>query len=299
MFLVCGATGDLGGRVVRRLVADGRQVRVLVRPTSDAGALEALGVEVVPGDLRDPASLVPAMAGVHTVVSTANTLARILAGDKGLSVRDVDVEGNQHLVRAAEEAGVRRFVYLSAAGFDQGAGARAPFVAAKRATERALRQTSMETVLVRPDMFQEVWLSPTGGIDPQKGRATIYGKGNAAHRYVAVDDVAALVAHLAVADTVPPEVEFGGPEAITPNEAVAAFERATGRSFTVRHVPRPVLAVASRLLARPRPALASVMGMSLHSDTHPSTCDDRPLREAGIEPRSVTAYVEETAASTV
>ncbi|HSP60278.1 MAG TPA: NmrA family NAD(P)-binding protein [Ornithinimicrobium sp.] len=299
MILVCGATGELGGRVARRLVEDGRAVRALVRPSSDAGGLEAAGVEVVRGDLRDPASLGPATAGVHTVVTTANALSRILAGDTELTLESVDVEGNQHLVRAAAEAGVRRFVYLSAAGFDRGTGARAPFVAAKRATEQALRATSMETVVVRPDMFQEVWLGAASGIDPQQGRATIYGKGDTPHRYVAIDDVAALVARLAVADAVPPEVEFGGPEPITPNEAVAAFERATGRSFTVRHVPRPVLALAGRLMTRPRPALASVMGMALHSDTHPSTCDDRALREAGIEPKPPSAYIEQTSATTV
>ena len=296
MILVCGATGELGGRVVRRLVQDGRTVRALVRPTTDAGALEALGVEVVRGDLRDPASLARAVEGVDTVVTTANALARSLAGDKELSVRDVDVEGNQHLVTAADEAGVRRFVFLSAAGFDRGAGARAPFVAAKRATERALRATGIEAVVVRPDMFQEVWLAGAGGIDVARGRAVVYGKGDAAHRYVAIDDVAALVAHLAVAESVPPEVEFGGPEPVTPNEAVAAFERAAGRSFTVRHVPRPVLGVASRVLARPRPALASVMAMALHSDTHPSTCDDRPLREAGIEPRAASDHIRQVAA---
>lgn len=296
MILVCGATGDLGGRVVRRLVEDGRTVRALVRPTTDAGALEALGVEVVRGDLRDPASLAPALSGVDVVVTTANALARSLAGDKELTVRDVDVEGNQHLVRAADQAGVRRFVFLSAAGFDRGAGARAPYVAAKRATERALRETGMESVVVRPDMFQEVWLGATGGIDPERGKAVVYGKGDAAHRYVAIDDVATLVAHLALTESVAAEVEFGGPEAITPNEAVAAYERAAGRSFTVRHVPRPVLAVACRVLARPRPALASVMAMALHSDTHASTCDDRPLRAAGIDARPATDYIRQAAA---
>jgi uncharacterized protein YbjT (DUF2867 family) len=293
MILVCGGTGDLGGRVVRRLVEAGQQVRALVRPVSDAGELVRLGVEVVPGDLREPASLVPALSGVDTVVTTANAISRVLAGDTDLTIASVDVEGNRNLVRAAQEAGVRRFVFVSAAGVDRGMADRAPFVAAKLATERLLRDSRMEVVLVRPDMFHEVWLAPASGIDAGRGKALVYGKGETAQRYVATDDVAALVAHLAVAERVPTVVELGGPEALTRNEVVAAFESATGERLRTRHVPRAVLAVASRLLARPKPALASLMGMALHNDLHDASWDDRPLRELGIEPRPATAFIAE------
>lgn len=101
MILVCGATGDLGGRVVRELVGGGHRVRALVRPATDSTALEGLGVEVVRGDLRDPASLVPALEGVDTVVTTANAIGRLLAGPTDLSIGSVDRDGNANLVRAA------------------------------------------------------------------------------------------------------------------------------------------------------------------------------------------------------
>ena len=297
MILICGATGDLGGRVVRRLVEDGQRCRALVRPSSDASELDRLGVEVVRGDLRVAASLVPALVGVDTVVTTANALSRIMGGDKDLTLNAVDVEGNRNLVRAAEDAGVRRFVFGSAAGLDQGMGDHAPLASAKLATEELLRQSPMTSVMGRPDMFQEVWLAPLGGLDPAKGTAMVYGKGDTPHRYVASDDVAALIAHVAVAEQVPSVVEFGGPEMLSVNEAVAAFEKATGRTMKARHVPRPVLSLAGRLLAGPKPALASLMAMALHSDTHASAWDDRPLREAGIEPRPATAYIQEAAAA--
>ena len=57
--LVVGGTGDIGGRVVRALVAQGKRVRALVRPGSDPSALEAQGVAIVRGDLTDAASLEP------------------------------------------------------------------------------------------------------------------------------------------------------------------------------------------------------------------------------------------------
>ncbi|MFK5634089.1 SDR family oxidoreductase [Ornithinimicrobium sp. LYQ103] len=297
MILVCGATGDLGGRVVRLLAAQGREVRALVRPGTDASELEAEGVEVVRGDLREEGTLGPALAGVDTVVTTANAVTRVLEGSADLTIKDVDDAGNRNLVRAADEAGVQRFVFVSVAGLSEEEARRAPLAAAKLATERALHTSSMQVVIVRPDMFQEVWLSPVAGIDAAAGKAMVYGRGETPHRYVAMDDVAALCAHLAVAHDPPGLVEFGGPEALTRTQVVAAFDAATGRKLKVQHVPRPVLAVASRLLAVPKPALASLMGMALHSDSHPSTWDDAPLRAVGVEPRAATTYINQTAAA--
>ena len=136
MILVCGATGDLGGRIVRLLIREGQQVRALVRPETDATRLQGDGVEVIRGDLRDPASLVPALAGIDTVVTTANAIGRILAGPTDLTIADVDGQGTQNLIRAAEQAGVGRFVFVSVAGTGEDSAHLAPLMAAKWAAER-------------------------------------------------------------------------------------------------------------------------------------------------------------------
>ena len=78
MILVCGATGGLGGRIVRSLRAAGAPVRALVR-----SAAEDLPAEVVAGDFRDPESLRRAVAGADAVVSTVTVTSRALAGEKG------------------------------------------------------------------------------------------------------------------------------------------------------------------------------------------------------------------------
>lgn len=299
MILVCGATGDLGGRIVRRLVKEAQQVRVLVRPATDATSLENDGVEVIRGDLRDPASLELALAGIDTVVTTATAMGRILAGPTDLTIADVDGRGAQNLIRAAEAAGVTRFVYVSAAGVAEDTAHLAPVTAAKWAAEKALRATTMQAVIVRPDMFQEIWLAPLTGIDPVAGKAMIYGHGVLPHRYVATEDVAALCAHVAVAVDPPETVEFGGPEELSRMQVVAAFESATGKTLKVRHVPDVALSVGHVALARIKPEIASLMGMSLYSDTHPSTWDDGPLREVGITPRPATAFIQEEAAALV
>lgn len=275
MIRVVGATGELGGRIVRRLIESGHEVGALVRPSADATALVEQGVQVARGDLREAGSLAPALRGVDTVVTTAaaNNAA-------------VDTAGNRNLIQAAQQAGVGRFVYVSAAGIGDEMARSGPLMAGKWQTEKLLRSTSMRSVVVRPDMFQESWLVPPL-FDARAATAMVAGSGQTPHRYVAIDDVAALCAHLVSAPDPAEVVEFGGPEELTQMQVVAAFEAATGQEFKVRHVPLLLMSIAHRLLGPVRPDMALGMGLQLFFDSNASTWDDAPLHDAGIEPRPV------------
>lgn len=289
MILLCGGTGMLGERVAHRLAANGQGFRALVRETSDTSALRGLGAELVVGDLRDPDSLAQAVRGVHTIISTANSMARVLGGEKSLTIADVDVRGHADLIAAAEAADVQRFVFLSFQGSLLESGT--PFSNAKRATENRLATSPIREVVVRPDMFQEVWLTPLVSFNWPERNFTIFGKGDSEHRYVAVDDVAAGVVGWALADDPPRMVEFGGPEGLTRNQAVDVYEQALGAPVKRRHVPRPALAAGARLLKRIKPNLASVMGQSLMADQRPSQADDAPLRDLGVEPTPASGFI--------
>jgi dihydroflavonol-4-reductase len=111
---VTGGTGFVGAHVVRALLRRGRTVRCLVRSSSRLGNLEGLPVEVVPGDVTDPASLSRAMAGARTVFHCA--------ADYRLSARDpreiyaANVEGTRNVLAAASEVGAQRVVYTSSVG---------------------------------------------------------------------------------------------------------------------------------------------------------------------------------------
>lgn len=295
MILLCGGTGMLGQRVARQLVERGSEVRVLVRSTSDTSALGDLGVEMVVGDLRDFESLVAAVRGADTIISTANSMARVLEGEKTLTIADVDVKGHADLIAAAEAAGVTRFVFLSFQGSILDSAS--PFSNAKRATESRLAASPIREVIVRPDMFQEVWLTPLVNFNWPDRKFTIFGKGDTMHRYVGVDDVAAGVAGWALADEPPRLVEFGGPEGLTRNQAVDLFEQAMGVPVRRRHVPRPALAAGATLLRRIKPNLASVMGQSLFADRRPSQADDAPLKSLGVEPTPSSAFIRRLVAT--
>lgn len=294
MILVVGSTGDLGGRVVRLLHEQRRPVRALIRPGTDGAELHQRGVEVVSGELTDPDSLPAACRGIEVVISTATAMTtRRRPGAHRQSIDQVDRRGMAALVDAAEQAGVRRFVCVTSAGLDDALGT--PYERAKIATEKRLRGSSMRTVIVRPDAFQETHLAPQGGFDMVRGKVIVFGKGDARTRWVSIEDVAALIVAVAVESDPPEIIEFGGPEALSRNEAINTAERLTGRRIERQHVPRWLLRLAMGLLARPYEALASALGLVLLRDLRDSYWDDSHLQQRGIAARPASAFLEEQA----
>jgi uncharacterized protein YbjT (DUF2867 family) len=293
MILVVGATGDLGGRVTRRLLSEGQPVRCLLRAGKDHTVLREIGAEIVRGDLTLPVSLKAACEGIDTVIATATAIGRRLAGASSSTIREVDEEGMGSLVDAAEAAGVHRFVYLSFNGIGTPIGT--PLEHAKLAVEKRLGHSSMQTVIVRADAFQEVHLAPMARFDVAGGKAAIIGKGNTKRRWVATEDVAALLCAVALESAPPVLIEVGGPELLTKNEAVAIAQDLTHRRMKVQRMPRPVARLAVRLLNRRKDALASAFGAGLHQDLYEATWDDKPLRERGINPKAATDFLREQA----
>jgi dihydroflavonol-4-reductase len=125
VMLVTGANGFVGSAVVRALLEQGTQLRVLCRQGSDRSNLHGLDVEVVQGDLRDPSSLSRAVAGCEVVFH--------VAADYRLWAREPDelyqsnVTGTLNLFTAAVDSGVERIVYTSSVavlGIADGIGTR-------------------------------------------------------------------------------------------------------------------------------------------------------------------------------
>jgi nucleoside-diphosphate-sugar epimerase len=104
--LVTGATGFLGSHILDQLLSAGHQVRALCR-----SPLQRSGAEIVRGDVTDPGSLAPAMAGQEAVIHTAAVLT--FRSSEAAHQREVNVQGTRNVIEAARAAGVRRFVYTS------------------------------------------------------------------------------------------------------------------------------------------------------------------------------------------
>jgi dihydroflavonol-4-reductase len=109
--LVTGGTGFVGAAVVRALLARGEAVRCLARPGGDRRNLSGLDVEIVEGDLTDPASLKQAARGVGALYHVAADY-RLWIPDPA-AMEAANVQGSVNVIRAALEAGASRAVYTS------------------------------------------------------------------------------------------------------------------------------------------------------------------------------------------
>lgn len=292
MILVVGATGVLGFEVCRRLRARQLPVRALVRAGSPRErALVDLGVEIAHGDLRAPASLAAACRGADTVISTATAMG---SSDRSLTLRAVDHDGQLALVAAATAAGVRHFVFTSVSPRLQPS---APLVRYKREVERALRASGMRWTILQPNAFMDIWLGEKLGWDHRAGRATIMGPGTAPLSWIAVADVAEYAVR-AVDDTRlhDKDLPLGGPDALSPNEALRVFEEVSGRRYRVMRVPTVMLRVLGPVAALVNEQIAS--GMGLGAQTAGGDVTDSPLQRAvGVPLTTLRDYATRTVAS--
>jgi uncharacterized protein YbjT (DUF2867 family) len=235
--LVAGATGYLGSEICRQLISKNKNVKGLVRATSDANKvsqLKASGVETVEGDLKDKVSLENALHGVSAVISTvSSTLSR----QEGDSIQTVDDEGQINLIDAVVNAGINQLIYISFCELGE-----SPLQNAKRKVEKHLAESGLNYTILQPTYFMEVWLSPALGFDYPNAKATIYGEGNNKISWIAIKDVASFaVAALDNPAAANKIIELGGPEALSPLEAINIFETTKGAKFELQFVPKEAL----------------------------------------------------------
>jgi uncharacterized protein YbjT (DUF2867 family) len=108
----------------------------------------------------------------------------------------------------------------------------------------------------------DIWFSPALGWDLKAGKAQIFGAGTAPLSYVCVADVAAYTAGVATDPKVKDQViPFGGPQALSPREALGIIEQAVGKRFKVTALPGFVPRTAAVVLKPFNPKLASLMAL--------------------------------------
>ncbi len=247
MLLLTGATGLVGSALLRRLVAEGTQVRCLVRDPRRLGA-QRVRVQIALGDLTDPPSFRNAMRGVHTVVHLA---ASIRDQPRG-SIEELNGIATWRMVQAAQRAGVERFVFFSVLGAST--HHRARFFRAKALAEQAVGEADLQSIVFAPSIVYapgDPWLTllERMALLPVM---PVSGRGRATYQPIWAEDVAdcviaALHAPESERDTTE-RFELAGPQTLSHNEIVRLVLRSQNRSRPLLHVPTPIVSRGLRLL---------------------------------------------------
>jgi len=283
VILVTGGTGFIGPKVVHALRAEARDVRCLVRKPDRAGPLKTWGCDLVQGDVTDSDSLRRAAEGCDAVVH----LVSIIAGTTS-DFQRVMTGGTQSLVAAAQAAGVRRFVLMSALGVSEQTRTLVPYYTSKWEMEQAVRASSLEHVIFRPSFV----FGRDGGALPLFVRQVrwspvtpVMGSGKRLLQPIWVEDVAAF---FAAAVNLPGAAnrtfDLGGPDRVSWNELYERIARTLGKRRRRLHVPVSVARIGAAVVEHlPSPPLTRDQLTMLEAGDNVG--DTTPAREAfGIEP---------------
>ena len=183
--LVTGATGKQGGAAAKHLLAEGWRLRALVRdPDKPAPrALAEKGIEIVPGDLDDPASLERAAQGVYGVFAANTPVEQGPAGEE---------RQGKALAVAAKAAGVQHYVYTSVGGAERNTGI--PHFESKWQIEQHVRSLGLPATILRPAFFMENFAEPWARPAILGGTLVQSMRPDKPLQMIAVDDIGAFAA---------------------------------------------------------------------------------------------------------
>ncbi len=305
--LITGATGLLGGHLIKELQQRGEDIRALVLPVENADRLEKQGVEVVRGDITDANTLGPAVKDVELIFH--------LAGMMGVwrplvDYRLVNVTGSENLYKAAQKAGVRRYVHTSShTVYGLGYGRFLtendalrpdpdPYSLTKAEGDRLMRRlmlnSNVETVILRPGTFFGPGDRLHFGRMAQKmkdGKGVIIGRGDNALPFCYVTDVVQGFLLAAYHENAPGNVyNITNDHPLTQLEMFNAIADAVGGVRPTRHLPYlPIYygsIVAEKVVARvtrTKPIVTQLGAMMFGSDNRHSV--EKARRELGYEPK--------------
>jgi len=267
VILLTGATGTVGRAVLSRLADSAEPVRCLVRDPRRLGP-ERVRVQIVLGDLADPGSFRNALRGVDTVIHLA---ASIRDQPRG-SIEELNGMATMRLVRAAERAGARRFVFFSAMGASPQSSTR--FMRSKALATEAVQRADLETTVFTPSIVYtpgDPWLTLLERM-AWLPMVPVSGSGRALYQPIWAEDAAdAVLAALDLPDSAKRRTfDLAGPDALSYDDLVRLVLRPLGRSRPLMHVPLFVVRAALRGLER-------VMGASAFATWEEALLMEEPM----------------------
>jgi uncharacterized protein YbjT (DUF2867 family) len=290
MILLTGATGTVGSRLLPLLIEADHPLRVLVRDPQDLGSAR-VDVQLVLGDLADANSLRHATRGVETVVHLAATFRD--QPQSGGSIEQINGLATARMLRAAEQAGAERFIYMSCLGADVLSDSR--FLRSKAAAEKDVLESGLASTVISPSAVHapdSIWERIVSGLSVLPVTTLPSGTLRARVQPVTAEDVAAAVFT---------EITRGAPDSAGPprkielagDQVTSQFSYLAGLAMRRHHrsarLPLPVVEAKLRLLSSfvregrlPVPEELQMLSVSLLSER-----GSLDLRALGIEPTPV------------
>jgi uncharacterized protein YbjT (DUF2867 family) len=298
VILLTGATGVIGGELLPILLGQGEEVRVLVRDPRKLGG-HRVKVQIALGDLADPYPIRNAMRGVETIIHLAATIRDQPHG----TIEELNGLATARLLRSAERAGVKRFVFFSAMGAT--GFQRTRFFRSKAIAEEAVRGSSLDTTVFAPSIVYrpgDPWITLLRRLAILPA-VPVSGSGRSRYQPIWARDVARCVAasldggskakgskRRSRSDE---RYELAGPEVLTYDGIVERVLEASGRNRPLVHVPLPLVRAglrAAELVAGPSVFAtweeAELMEVSMTSER--GTADAELL---GVDPRPVSGVL--------
>jgi NADH dehydrogenase len=243
--LVTGATGFIGGRLVRRLVSAGLPVRAMVRRPD---AVVAPGAELVIGDLGDPASLAQACEGVSAVISCA-----AITGDKKAppgGYDHINADGIISLAKAATAAGAERIIHFG--GIDSAGAKPGPYLTGRRRGEEGLKAAGVPWTILQPSVQfgpHAPFIAAMAGL--VKGPVVpVAGNGRTLIQMIHVDDVCRAAQECLTGDgRLGRYIELGGREALAYDHILDIRGSGMGKPKVRKvHAPMAIVKLQATLL---------------------------------------------------
>ncbi len=231
MFLVTGATGSLGRRIVQQLREQETPVRAFVRLVSHYQDLEARGAEIFIGDLRQDKDIEKACRGVKYIIS---------AHGSERDAQALDYRANIELIDRAKENEVEHFVYISVLGADRGYED-SPVFKAKREVEKYLVKSGLNYTILRPSGFANNIL-PLAERFRETGIYLLIGDANNRSSIVSTDDLAKIAVDSVTVEGAKNQIlPVGGPEILKRDDIPRIFSRIFKREPIILNPPLMVL----------------------------------------------------------
>ncbi|CAN5145831.1 complex I NDUFA9 subunit family protein [soil metagenome] len=239
MILLTGATGTVGKALLPRLIGRGDDVRVLVRDPRRLGR-HRVDVRIALGDLghmADPVIRRQALRGAKTVIH----MAAAVRDQHPAKVEELNGLATARLLRAAEAAGVERFVFFSAIGATE--FERTRFFRAKALAENAVEASDLETTIIAPSIVydrEDPWVTLTKRLALLPA-LPVMGSGGAAFQPMWAQDVASCVVNylerVEAGAEISSRYDLAGPEILTYEEMTRVIAWSIDRRRRIVHIP--------------------------------------------------------------